>query len=67
MKFDFIKQTSTFNVERNNINTKTINKDSFVIKIFNVERILINHKRKRNNVMISCQSFIEKRVQYQRN
>jgi hypothetical protein len=42
MKFIIIKQTSTFNVERNNINTKTINQDCLVIKTTSVERILFN-------------------------
>jgi hypothetical protein len=70
MKFDIIKQTSTFNVERNDINTKTINQDYFVIKTTSVERILFNQNWKRNNVMISCQFSsqmirIERRVQYQ--
>jgi hypothetical protein len=42
MRFNIIKQTSIFNVERNNINTKTINQDCFVIKTISVERILFN-------------------------
>ncbi len=42
MKFSIIKQTSTLNVERNNINTKTINQDCFVTKTISVERILLN-------------------------
>jgi nuclear transport factor 2 (NTF2) superfamily protein len=45
MKFDIIKQISIFNVERNNINTKTINQDCFVIKTISVERILFNQNR----------------------
>jgi hypothetical protein len=70
MKFSIIKQISTFNVERNNINTKTINQDCLVIKTTSVERILSNQNKKKNSVTISCQSFsqmirIKKRVQYQ--
>jgi hypothetical protein len=56
MKFSIIKQTSIFSVERNNINTKTINQDCFVIKTTSVERILFNQNWKRDNVTISCQS-----------
>jgi hypothetical protein len=72
MKFRITKQTSIFSVERNNINTKTINQDCLVTKTISVERILTNQKRKRNNVTISCQSFsqmikIKKRAQYQEN
>jgi hypothetical protein len=47
MKFNIIKQTSILNVERNNINIKTANQDSFVIKTISVERILSNLKRRR--------------------
>jgi hypothetical protein len=48
MKSNIIKQTSIFSVERNNINTKTINQDCFVTKTISVERILFNqNKRKR--------------------
>jgi hypothetical protein len=57
MKSNIIKQTSIFSVERNNINTKTINQDCFVIKTINVERILFNQNKKKNNVTISCQFF----------
>ncbi len=72
MKFDIIKQTSIFSVERNNINTKTISQDCLVIKTINVERILFNQNWEKSNVTISCQSFnqmirIERRVQYQEN
>jgi hypothetical protein len=42
MKFSIIKQISILNVERNNINMKTINQDCFVIKTISVERILFN-------------------------
>jgi hypothetical protein len=42
MKFSIIKQTSIFNVERNNINTITISQDCLVIKTINVEKILFN-------------------------
>jgi hypothetical protein len=70
MKVSIIKQTSIFNIERNNINAKTINQDCLVIKTISVERILFNQNWKKNNVTISCQSFsqmikIKKRVQYQ--
>jgi hypothetical protein len=44
MKLCIIKQTSIFNVERNNINTNTFNQDSFVIKTINVEKPLFNQK-----------------------
>jgi hypothetical protein len=47
MKFNIIKQTSIFNVERNNIKTKTINQDCFVIKIISVERILSNQNKEK--------------------
>jgi hypothetical protein len=47
MKFNIIKQTSILNVERNNINIKTVHQDCFVIETINVERILFNQKRKR--------------------
>jgi hypothetical protein len=57
MKFNIIKQTSILNVERNNINVKTVSQDCFVIKAINVERILFNQKRKNNNVTILCHSF----------
>jgi hypothetical protein len=50
-------KTSIFNVDRNIINIKAVNQDFFVIKSIKVERILINHKLRKNNVMISCQSF----------
>jgi hypothetical protein len=50
-------KTSIFSVDRNIINIKTINQDSFVTKTINVEKILINQKSKKNNVTISCQSF----------
>ncbi len=68
MKFNIIKQTSIFSVERNNINTKTTNQDCLVTKTINVERILFNQNKK-NNVTISCQSSnqmikIKKRVQH---
>jgi uncharacterized protein YlxP (DUF503 family) len=56
MKFSIIKQTSIFNIERNNINIKTINQDYFVIKVISVEKILFNQKRRKNNVTISCHS-----------
>jgi hypothetical protein len=70
MKFSIIKQTSIFSVERNNINTKTINQDCFVIKTISVERILFNQNKKEDNVTISCQFLnqmirIKRRVQYQ--
>ncbi len=42
MKFNIIKQTSIFSVERNNINMKRTSQDCLVIKIINVERILFN-------------------------
>jgi hypothetical protein len=61
MKFNMIKQTSIFNVERNNINTKTINQDCLVIKTINVERILFNQNWKEDNVTISCQ-FINQMI-----
>jgi hypothetical protein len=72
MKFSIIKQTSIFNVERNNINMKTINQDCLVTKTTSVERILFNQNKRRSNVTISCQSSnqmirIKKRVQYQEN
>jgi hypothetical protein len=72
MKFSIIKQISIFSVERNKTSTKTINQDCFVIKTINVERILFNQNKRRNNVTISCQSSsqmikIKKRVQYQEN
>jgi hypothetical protein len=57
IKFNIIKQTSIFSVERNNINTKTINQDCVVIKTINVERILFNQNWERDNVTMSCQSF----------
>jgi predicted metal-dependent hydrolase len=57
MKFNIIKQTSILNVERNNINIKTINQDCFVIKTISVETILFNQKREEDNVTISCHSF----------
>ncbi len=57
MKSNIIKQTATFNVERNNINKKTINQDCFVIKTISVERILFNQNKRRDNVTILCQSF----------
>jgi hypothetical protein len=57
MKINIIKQTSIFNVERNNINMKTINQNCFIIKTINVERILFNHNKKESNVTIWCQSF----------
>jgi hypothetical protein len=41
-KFNIIKQISIFNVERNNINTKTISQDCLVIKTISVEKILFN-------------------------
>jgi hypothetical protein len=47
MKFSIIKQTSIFNVERNNINVKTVNQDCFVTRATSVEKILFNQKRKR--------------------
>jgi hypothetical protein len=70
MKFSMIKQTSIFNVERNNINTKTNNQDCFVTKTISVERTLFNSNKRENNVTISSQSFnqmikIKRRVQYQ--
>ncbi len=57
MKFSIIKQTSILSVERNNINTKTISQDCFVIKTTSVERILSNQNKKKDSVTISCQSF----------
>jgi hypothetical protein len=42
MKFSMIKQTSIFNVERNNIKIKTISQDCLVIKTISVEKILFN-------------------------
>jgi hypothetical protein len=70
MKFNIIKQISTFSVERNNINTKTISQDCLVIKTTSVERILFNQNKRKDNVTISCQFSsqmirIKKRVQYQ--
>jgi hypothetical protein len=49
-------KSSIFSVDRNIINIKTINQDSFVTKTISVERILINQNRKKDNVTISCQS-----------
>jgi hypothetical protein len=60
MKFSIIKQTSTFNVERNYINVKTVSQDCFITKATSVERILLNQKEKRNNVTISCHSLSQK-------
>jgi hypothetical protein len=57
MKFSIIKQTSIFNVERNNTNVKTTSQDCFVTRAISVERILFNQKREENNVTISCHSF----------
>jgi hypothetical protein len=37
---------STFSVDRNFINIKIINQDSFVIKTINVEKILFNKKKR---------------------
>ncbi len=50
-------KSSIFSVDRNIINIKTANQDSFVIKTTSVERILINENRRKDNVTISCQSF----------
>ncbi len=44
MKSRVIKQISIFNVERNNINAKTVNQDCFVIKTTKVKRILFDQK-----------------------
>jgi hypothetical protein len=53
-----MKQTSIFSVKQININIEKINQCSFVIEIINIERILINQKtKKKDNVMISCQSL----------
>jgi hypothetical protein len=60
MKFSIIKQISTFNVERNNINVKTTSQDCLVIKKISVERILFNQKKKKDNVTISCHSLSQK-------
>jgi hypothetical protein len=57
MKFSIIKQTSIFNVERNNSNTKTTGQDCLVTKITSVERILFNQNWEKNNVRISCSIF----------
>jgi hypothetical protein len=57
MKFNIVKQTSIFNVKRNNINIKIINQDCLVIKTISVERILFNQKEKKNNVTITCHSL----------
>jgi hypothetical protein len=56
IKFRMIKQTSIFSVERNYINTKTINQDCLVTKTISVERILFNQNWEEDNVTISCQS-----------
>jgi hypothetical protein len=40
-------KSSIFNVDRNIINIKAVNQDSFVIKTINVEKILINQKSKK--------------------
>jgi ABC-type proline/glycine betaine transport system permease subunit len=56
MKFIIIKQTSTFSVERNNINMKTTSQDCLVTKTTSVERILSNQNWEKDNVTISCQS-----------
>ncbi len=50
-------KSSIFSVDRNIINIKAVNQDSFVIKTTSVEKILINQKLKRDNVTILCQSF----------
>jgi hypothetical protein len=50
LKFSITNQTSISSVERDNINTKTINQDCLVIKIISVERILSN-QNKRERVM----------------
>jgi hypothetical protein len=55
MKAEF--KSSIFSVDRNIINIKAVNQDSFVTKTINVERILINQNRRRDNVTISCQSL----------
>jgi hypothetical protein len=55
MKTEF--KSSIFSVDRNIINIKTANQDSFVTKTTSVERILTNQNRKKNSVTISCQSF----------
>jgi hypothetical protein len=57
IRFNMIKQTSIFNVERNNINIKTINQDCLDIKTTSVERILSNQNKRKNSVTISCQSL----------
>ncbi len=54
MKSSIIKQTSIFNVERNNINTKTISQDYFVTKTISVERILFNQNREKDK----CHDFV---------
>jgi hypothetical protein len=56
MKFNIIRQTSIFNVERNNANIKTTSQDCFVTKTISVERILSNQNWKKSSVTISCQS-----------
>jgi hypothetical protein len=48
---------SIVNVDRNFINIKTVNQDSFVIKTISVERILFNQKKRKNSVTISCHSL----------
>jgi hypothetical protein len=48
---------SIFSVDRNITKIRAISQDSFVIKTTNVERILTNQNRRRDNVTISCQSF----------
>jgi hypothetical protein len=50
-------KSSIFNFDRNIINIKTVNQDSFVIKTTSVERILTNQNRRKDSVTISCQSF----------
>jgi CHAT domain-containing protein len=57
MKLSIIKQISTSNVERNNINTKTTNQDCSVTKTTSAERILPNQNKKKSSVTISCQSL----------
>jgi hypothetical protein len=47
MKFSMIKQTSIFNVERNNINIKTNSQDCLDTRTTSVERILFNEIRRK--------------------
>jgi hypothetical protein len=48
---------SIFSVDRNFINIKTADQDSFVTKTTSVERILSNQKREEDSVTISCHSL----------